>query len=343
MRRSATVVASLALVLVVCVFLSDWHRRMEAKAMLALAREVRIGETTLSDLSRAAEALRVNLDVRSYKDRGAFPVRKALLGECASRDCVVFLGSAPYDEQGFLYSLQLRSKRLRKWLPWNSLSVALPTSKGIVKSTEIYMLSVSDERGNGAFSTISADRISSPWRIVRKGGSLEGPGEVVVGMDRIEVQATPAADPIRRIGALDFDLSCIALTKHCSPCQLLPFACEDYDHGDWCYFEMSGGLLRSFQAAVNELPLGSTKLGVEDRLGFCGFPNEGLFDDRLPYRFPDGTMFEDSDPTRLIYYVKKRREEREGSPQDQTVALTLDKQERLAAISSQVAGISSRP
>ncbi|HEX8817563.1 MAG TPA: hypothetical protein VF753_18875 [Terriglobales bacterium] len=341
-RWPAFIAALLALVLTVGVFLSNRRRELEARGMLTLARNVRLGATTLSELSQAAAALRVNLDVRTYKDPGAFAIQKASMGECASKDCVIFLGSAPWGEHGLLYNLQIKSKELRKWLPWNDLSVALPTADGIVKSVEIQILSVNDARANMASSTIRGDRVGSPWRILRNGGSMEGPGEVVSGMDRIEIEATADADPSRRAAALDFDVSCMRLTRHCSPCGLLPFACEDYDHGDWYYFEMSGELLRNLQVAVNGLPMGSPKSDIESRLGFGGLTNKELFDDKLPYRFPDGTMFEESEPTRLIYYVKKWREEHEGSPQDQTVTLAFDKQERLASITSQVGGISSR-
>jgi hypothetical protein len=54
-------------------------------------------------------------------------------------------------------------------------------------------------------------------------------------------------------------------------------------------------------------------------------------------------MFGDSDPKRLIYYVKKWREEDEGNSQDRTVTLVFDKHDRLTEIKSAVEGIRTRP
>lgn len=124
---------------------------------------------------------------------------------------------------------------------------------------------------------------------------------------------------------------------------MLRSICEDDLHGDWFYFEMSGDLLKSFQNAVNDLPLGSSEDKVVSRIGWGGLTAQQLFDDKLPYRFPDGTMFGDSNPERLIYYAKKWREEHRENPKDQTVTFVFDKQDRLTGIISQADGIRSRP
>jgi hypothetical protein len=284
----------------------------------------------------------VALDVRKGVDLHHMPTERVPLSACASADCVIFFGSAPWDEHGLVYDLQIKNEKLRRWLRWNTLSAAISTSKGVVQDLDVYALSVDDKIAHVAFSKIVAEQNASPWRILRSGGGFKGPGDVAVGMDRIEIQATSNATPIRRIGALDFDLRCMESTKHCSPCQLLPFACQDYEHGDWFYFEMSGDLLNKFQIAVNELPFGTSLETVENRLGVALPFGRQLFEDKLPYSFPNGTVFEDTNPRRLIYYVKRRRENDDDS-QDRTVTMVFGKANTLMRVESQVDAIRSRP
>ncbi|HKM49060.1 MAG TPA: hypothetical protein VJX69_15825 [Terriglobales bacterium] len=310
--------------------------------MLTLAKTVRTGESTVTDVTRAAGALRVALDVRKGVDLHHMPVERVPLSACASADCVIFFGSAPWDEHGLVYDLQIKNEKLRKWMRWNTLSAAVSTSKGVVQDLDVYALSVDDKVAHTAISEIAADRNTSPWTIQRRGGGFKGPGEVMVGMDGIQVQATSDAVNRRKVGALDFDLRCMGLTKHCSACQLLPFACQDYEHGDWFYFEMSGDLLNNFQIAVNELPLGTSLEAVENRLGAALPFGRQLFKDKLPYSFPEGTVFENTDTRRLFYYVKRRREN-EGDSQDRTVTMVFDKNDKLARVESQVDAIRSRP
>jgi len=221
--------------------------------------------------------------------------------------------------------------------------VEISTAKGVVQEIGVFAMSVDERTSYMANTKITGDKNASPWRIRRGGGSMEGTGEIIAGVDQIEIQATPNATSTRKIGALDFDLGCLRLTRHCSPCQLLPFACQEYDHGEWFYFELPGDLLKNFQTAVNELPLGSSEEMVASRLGWGGLTRQELFKDKLPYRFPDGTMFGDSDPKRLIYYVKRWREEQDTDSWDRRVTLIFDKNGRLARAESQVDGIRSRP
>jgi hypothetical protein len=208
---------------------------------------------------------------------------------------------------------------------------------------DLSAFSADDKVAHMAISTMSAERNITPWRILRGGGGFKGPGELAVAMDRVEIQATPDVISRRRIGALGFNLSCMRLMRHCSPCQLLPFACQAYEHGDWYYFELSDDLLKNFRTVVNDLPLGISEEMVVNRVGWGGLTSQELFDDKLPYRFPDGTMLEDSDPKHLVYYAKKWREEQDTDSRDRTITLTFDKNDRLIRVNSQVDGIHSRP
>jgi hypothetical protein len=284
------------------------------------------------------------MDVMKGVDKYHIPVEKVSLSACARTDCVFLFEPAPWDKRSpLLYRLQIKSSKLRKWLRWNSLFVEIATTNGVVQEIGVFAMSVDERTSFMANTKITGDKRASPWRIRRGGGSMEGPGEIIAGVDDIKIQATPDATTTRKIGALDFDLGCLRLTRHCSPCQLLPFACQEYEHGDWYYFELPGDLLKDFQVAVNELPLGSSREMAAGRLGWGGLTSQELFEDKLPYRFPDGTMLGDHDPERLIYYVKKWREEQEGNSHDRTVTLVFDKNNRLTGTKSDVEGIRVRP
>ena len=312
--------------------------------MLTLAKTLRVSESTVPDVAQAAGILRKTMDVMKGVDEYHMPVEKVSLSACASTDCVFLFEPAPWDKRSpLLGRLQIKYSTLRKWLCWNTLFVEISTAKGVVQEIGVFAMSVDERTSYMANTKITDDKKASPWRIRRGGGSMEGPGEIIAGVDQIKIQATPNASSARKIGALAFDLGCLRLTRHCSPCQFLPFACQEYEHGDWFYFELPGDLLKHFQSAVNDLPLGSSEKIVVNRVGWGGLISQGLFDDKLPYRFPDGTMFGDSDPKRLIYYVKKWREEDEGNSQDRTVTLVFDKHDRLTEVKSAVEGIRSRP
>ena len=102
--------------------------------------------------------------------------------------------------------------------------------------------------------------------------------------------------------------------------------------------------MKVFQAAVSHLKLGSAEDHVVKIVGWGGLTSQQLFGDRLPYRFPDGTMFGDGDPESLIYYVKKWRQfEEHDNPKDQTVTFVFDNQGRLVRVDSKADGIRSIP
>lgn len=78
---------------------------------------------------------------------------------------MIFFGSAPWDQRRLLNDLQIKSEKLRTWLRWNTLSVAVSISKGVVQDMDVYALSVDDKIANAAASKIAADRNNSPCRI----------------------------------------------------------------------------------------------------------------------------------------------------------------------------------
>jgi len=342
-RRILGIGVCALLLITFAVLFSDWNNRRRAEAMLTLAKTLRVGESTVPDVVQAAGILRKTMDVMKGVDEYHMPVEEVSPSACASTDCVFLFEPAPWDKRSpLLYRLQIKYSKLRKWLRWNTLFVEISTTKGVVQEIGVFAMSVDERTSYMANTKITGDKKASPWRIRRGGGSMEGPGEIIAGVDQIKIEATPNATSTRQIGALDFDLGCLRLNRHCSPCQLLPFACQEYDHGDWLYFEMPGDVLKNFQTAVNELPLGGSEEMVARRLGWSGLTQQELFGDKLPYHFPDGAMFGDSDPKRLIYYVKKWREEFDTSSKDGTVTLVFDKSDRLIRVDLQVDAIHSR-
>ena len=102
-------------------------------------------------------------------------------------------------------------------------------------------------------------------------------------------------------------------------------------------------LLKDFQAAVNHIKLGSTEDNVVKTIGWGGLTSQQLFDDKLPYRFPESTMLGDRDPESLIYYVKKWRENDNENPKNQKVTFNFDQEDRLVRIDSQADGVHSLP
>jgi hypothetical protein len=155
----------------------------------------------------------------------------------------------------------------------------------------------------------------------------------------VEATLNPKWPHPNQDAALDFNLRCLGLGRSCSSCEILPRICEDDEHGQWFYFEMSRDLLSSFRDVVNELPMHCPEGLVMNRVGGGRLTSQALYDDKLPYRFPDGTVFGDAEPNRLIYYLKKRREANNDDPKDQKVTFVFDDEDRLAAIVSQADGI----
>jgi hypothetical protein len=203
------------------------------------------------------------------------------------------------------------------------------------------MDSIQQEEVHRARTLITSEPVASAWNIRRYTAfNTGGPGRTT---PTVEIEFNPRSRHPNQGGTLDFNLNCLRIGRRCSRCEILPGICEDDEHGDWFYFEMSDNLLKDFQTAVNELRLGNSERIVVSRIGWGGLTSRPLFDDKLPYRFPDGTMLGERDPERLIHFVKKWREQDRPNPQDQTVTFVFDKQDRLTGIMSQADGIRSRP
>ena len=203
----------------------------------------------------------------------------------------------------------------------------------------VVQASIQQDDYHQARTIITSRPLASLWNIRRYTAHITGgPGRHA---PTVELKFNPRSQHPNQEAALDFNLKCLRLGRSCSTCEILPSACEDDEHGNWFYFEMPPELLKDFQAAVNHLKLGSTQDNVVKIIGTGGLTLQRLFDDRLPYRFPDGTMYGDVQSS--IYYVRKWRETDHENPKNQNVTFIFDKRDRLVRIDSKADGIHSLP
>jgi hypothetical protein len=210
-----------------------------------------------------------------------------------------------------------------------------------VTEVAVEVESIQEEEVNRARTVLTSKREASAWNIRRYTAFITGgPGRT---SPTLETRFNPTKPHPNQDAALDFNVNCLLIGRKCSRCEILPRICEDAEHGNWFYFEMPPELLENFQTAVNHVRLGSGKDDVAKIVGWGGLTSRRLFDDKFPYRFPDGTMLGDREPERLIYYVRKWREDDNNNPKNQTVTFVFDEQDRLTKINSQVDGIRSRP
>jgi hypothetical protein len=238
--------------------------------------------------------------------------------------------------------LMLRWDVLRRWVPLSGISAQITVEHGTVTDLLVSQVSIQQSDYHQARTIITSRHLASLWNIRRYTAHITGgPGRRA---PTVELKFNPRSQHPNQQAALEFNLKCLRLGRSCSTCEILPSVCEDDEHGSWFYFEMSPELVRDLQAAVNHLELGSTEDHVAKIVGWGGLTAQPLFDDRLPYRFPDDTMFGDRNPEILIYYTKKFRQyEEHDNPKDQTVAFIFDSQDRLVRVDSKADGIRSIP
>jgi hypothetical protein len=122
------------------------------------------------------------------------------------------------------------------------------------------MESIQPDEVHSARSVVASKQGPAAWNIRRYTAfNSGGPGRT---SPTVEVTFTPRSAHPNQDAALDFNLECLRIGRACSRCEMLARICEDEQRGDWFYFEMSGNLLKTFQAAVNELRLGSSEEAV---------------------------------------------------------------------------------
>ena len=319
-------------------------RRRDAQDFLNALRSVKVGTTTGGEALKCAQGFNADAYILKHTELSSGSSGQLVdvsPNECISANCTLSFAADAHTLwlRPFFYPLW-KWPILRKWVPISGLSANVTVEHGIVTGLFVEMESIQQKEIHTARTVVTSKQVAAAWNIRRYTAfNTGGPGRT---RPTVEVSFTPRSAHQNQDAALDFNLKCLQIGRTCSQCEILPRICEDEANGNWFYFEMSGDLLKNFQIAVNGLRLGCSEDAVVDRIGWGGITPHPLFDDKLPYRFPDGTMFGDDNPKQLIYYLKKRREGGENL-QDQTVSFVFDKQDRLTGIISKADGIRSRP
>ena len=320
-------------------------RHRSAQRFLNVMRTVNVGTTTGNEALKVAQPFDAQVYILRHTELPSGFSDQLL--DVQPADCVSGNCTLSFDADAHLHWLSGIAYPfwtwpvLRKWVPISGIYGNVTVEHGIVSELLVALESIQEKEVHRARTVITSKPSLPMWSIERYTAvNTGGPGRTT---PTLLTTFNPRSPHAGQDAALDFNLNCLRIGRHCSPCEILPRICEDDEHGEWFYFEMPDDLLKNFRTTVNRLPLGSSLDLVVNRVGWDGLTSRELFDDRFPYRFPDGTMFGDSDPRRLIYYVKKWRKQRERNPRDQTVTFVFDKQDRLARITSQVDGVGTRP
>lgn len=341
----ASTLAIAVLIIVLAIGLNTVRCR-DAQGFLNVVRAINVGETTGRELVGVVR----QYDVRAYviketQSGPAYSIQAVDVSpiDCVSADCTLSFGADAHARWLTAVSYPLfKWPVLRKWLPISGLFANVTVERGTVSEVLVELESIQQEEDHRGRAFITS-RPGPAWNIKRytafsTGGGLGRTSPTVETIDN------PKWPHQNADAALDFNVRCLRIGQSCSACEILPRICEDDDHGQWFYFEMSGDLLSNFRAAVNELPMGSSEDILNHRIGEDRLTSKNLYDDKLPYRFPDGTVFlGDTSPLSVIYYVKKWRERNEDNPKDQKVTFVFDKEDRLVQIISQADGILNRP
>jgi hypothetical protein len=340
----ASTLAIAVLITVLAIGLNTVRCR-DAQRLLNVVRAINVGETTGSEVLRVVR----QFDVRAYviketQSGSANSIQAVDVSptDCVSASCTLWFASDAH--AGWMRAVSyplFKWPALRRWLPISGLGANVIVEHGTVSEVFVELESVQQDEVHRARTSLTS-KPGPAWNIKRYTAfNTGGPGRT---SPTVATVLNPKWPHRNADAALDFNVRCLRIGQSCSECEILPRICEDDDHGQWFYFEMSGDLLNNFRAAVNELPMGSSEDILKHRIGGDRLTSKNLYDDKLPYRFPDGTVFlGDTSPLSVIYYVKKWRDRNENNPQDQKVTFVFDEEDRLVQIISQADGIRNRP
>jgi hypothetical protein len=345
--RVLLVAAFLFLVLIgVMTAVVDLIRHRNAQHFLMALRTVKVGTTTGSQALAIGQSFNAETYVWEHTELASgFSDRivDVPASDCLSANCSISFGADANARwmKAIFYSL-LRWDVIRRWIPANAIVAGITVEHGIVTDLEVEQASLQQEDYQQARTIISSKPLASLWNIRRYTAHITGgPGRHA---PTVELKFNPPSQHPNQESAVNFNLKCLRFGRSCSTCEMLSGVCEDDKHGNWFYFEMPPELLRDFQAAVEHLKLGSTQDHVVKIIGRGGLMSQQLFEDKLPYRFPEDTMFGNHEPESLIYYVKKWRQyEERDNQKDQTVTFVFDSRDRLVRVDSKADGIPRIP
>jgi hypothetical protein len=329
-----------------------------ARSLIRALKTIEVGKTTGRDAIGIAKrfggtALIVEHTVTKTTDTTSW--HDVPMGTCIAGDCeLTFAARRTLPAFRPVAEFLCRHPGLRRRVPVSDVGVDVEIKRGVVQELHAWMASLDDEVEHcGRTNVYSRESHAAPWNrtpwSIRKVHAhiTGGPGR---STNEIRVEAWSSAPHDRILRALDFNTRCLWLGYRCTPCEILPSACDAYNHGDWSEFEMPEVALVKFRNAVNNLALDADVRALYDQLGSNNeFGREqklrDLTRDRLPFDFPDGAILGPPCSGELNFYVKKWRLDW-GSPAgsgDRSVTFVMDDDCRLKRIESGVEGIASRP
>jgi len=356
-RRIAFLCAVVVLLPCSAVVVYDLVIQWQARSLIRVLKTIQVGRTSGRDAVAIANRFRgfaYTNEITELKNGSIDSVHDIPLNACVAGDCTLSVYPGLLDLK-FLRKLWSHPGLFRR-VAWNDMQGCLEIKQGVVQKLRVEMDSLDFEIWHSAWTEIYGEDSHveiwnrTPWSIRKVQGVVSGgpPHRT----SRIVVGAWSTAPQDRILRAFDFDTRCLWLGANCTRCQILPSACEDYDHDNSYEFIMPEEALAKFRQVVNHLKLGTPRVAIENQLGeeVVFDPRRRLRDlvrNRLPFSFPRGTVLTGPTccPLSLTYYVKKWRLDYgmpEG-PDDRNVTFVLDENQRLLRIESRVEGIASRP
>jgi len=354
LRLALLASASAVLLLSAPVVVYDLSVYWQGRRLIEALKQVEVGKTSGRDAIKLVGQFHASayiVEERPLPNGSSVGFIDTPLTTCMAGDCYLsFYVSPGFPGLQSLDDLSIHHPGFRRYVPMNRAGGHLRVKQGIVQELGVTVESTDDRIQHSATTYIYSEYShAAPWnrtpwsiRYVRAHDSVGGT------TSDVRVEAWSSAPKDRLLSVFDFSLNCLLLGVHCSRCQILPRACEDYEHGNWYEFTMPPKALRKFRQAVNDLKLGTPVYAITDQLGEgAGIDMQrqirDLARDRLPFDFPDGSITSSSDEN-LVYYVKRWRLHPDSpkGTDDQSVTFVFDKDRRLLRIESHVEGIVSR-
>jgi hypothetical protein len=313
----------------------DFYRHRSAKKLLEGIQTLNL-DSTAADAVRFAKQFKAKYYVRKHIEEGGIVSDEFVpvpVTECDSGECELSFGSDP-DWPTQVFAFLWEHPKLRRWLPASYLWVNVRVHQGRVRAIQTTFESWQESDIQRVRVELASDVDSPRWNTTRYTAFNTG-GPIGARTTATYATTFTAASYERRKWAFDYDLKCLRAGKSCSRCEIAPRICDDYEHGDWNYFEIPPPVLAEFREAVNKLPFGISEGEVVKRLG----RERGQYSDRLPFDFPEGTVF-GGDNT--LSYLLKMHRDRDAEPYESVVIFRFNDEVQLVGIESTVAGVHSR-
>jgi hypothetical protein len=328
-----------------------------ARSFIRVLKTIEVGKTTGRDAVAIAERFGSSASVSEHTvttTSDTWSSHDVPMTACVAGDCeLAFYANPRLPAFKSLADFCFGHPVFQRRVPWSGMGVSMEIKRGVVQELHGGMTSIGAEIEHSAQTNVYSGESpvgtwnTTPWR-VHKHQIDNMSGGYVRSRNEIRVDAWSSAPRDRILRAFDFNTRCLWLGVHCSTCQILPSACDAYNHGDWYEFEMPEVALAKFRQAVNSLALGVDLRVVYRQLEDTnGSGRDQKLRDLHPdsLQFPFGSVVGTQSSCDIDFYAKKWRLDW-GSPRgpgDQYVTFVMDDNCRLKRIVSRVDGIPSRP